>query len=144
MVSLVDIAPACERVTVRGQEVDVFGVSAAGVAQLLARFPDLRKLFSGRDVGADEIVAVGGELVAAIIAAGTDSPGDPAAEEAAGRLGIDEQADLLAAILRVTLPKGVGPFVEKLLALGATLGDASGAGSAASAPATTSRKRSSG
>jgi hypothetical protein len=140
MVGLVDIAPATERVTIRGQEVEVFGVSAAGVAQLLARFPDLRKLFSGRDIGMEEIMAVGGDLVAAIIAAGTGDPGDPAAEEAAGRLGIDEQADLLSAILRVTLPKGVGPFVEKLLALGAAL-DAS---SAVSVPATTSRKQSSG
>ncbi len=121
MVSLVDIAPATERVTVRGQEIEVSGVSAAGVAMLLARFPDLRKLFAGRDVGMEELMAVGGELVAAIIAAGTGSPGGPAAEAAAGRLGIDEQADLLSAILRVTLPKGVGPFVEKLLALGAVL-----------------------
>ena len=140
MVGLVDIAPAVERVTVRGREVEVFGVSAAGVAQLLGRFPDLRKLFSGREVGMEEIMAVGGDLVAAIIAAGTGSTGDPVAEEAAGRLGIDEQADLLSAILRVTLPKGVGPFVEKLLGLGAAL-DAS---SAVSVPATTSRKQSSG
>ena len=140
MVGLVDIAPATERVTVRGQEIEVCGVSAAGVAQLLARFPDLRKLFAGRDVGMEEMMAVGGELVAAIIAAGTGAPGDPAAEAAAGRLGIDEQADLLSAILRVTLPKGVGPFVEKLLALGAVLD----AGSVVSVPATTSRKRSSG
>ena len=88
----------------------------------------------------EEIMAVGGDLVAAIIAAGTGDPGDPVAEEAAGRLGIDEQADLLSAILRVTLPKGVGPFVEKLLALGAALD----AGSAVSGPATTSRKQSSG
>ncbi len=138
MVGLVDIAPATERVAVRGQEIEVSGVSAAGVAMLLARFPDLRKLFGGRDVGMEEMMAVGGDLVTAIIAAGTGSPGDPAAEEAAGRLGIDEQADLLSAILRVTLPKGVGPFVEKLLALGAVL-DAGG-----TAPATTSRKRSSG
>jgi hypothetical protein len=107
MVGLVDIALAVERVTIRGQEVEVFGVSAAGLAQLLARFPDLRKLFSGRDLGAEELIAVGGDLVAAIIAAGTGDPGDPVVEEAAGRLGIDEQADMLSAILRVTLPKGL-------------------------------------
>ena len=82
MVGLVDIAPATERVTVRGQEVEVFGVSAAGVAQLLARFPDLRKLFSGREVGADEIMDVGGDLVAAIIAAGTGDLHPPASNEA--------------------------------------------------------------
>jgi len=34
---------------------------------------------------------------------------------------ISKVADLLAAILRLTLPKGVGPFVEKLTALGSIL-----------------------
>lgn len=141
MVGLVDIAPAVERVSIRGQEVEVFGVSAAGVANLLARFPDLRRLFSGRDIEVDQLVAMGGELVCAIIAAGTGAPGDEATEAAAGRLSIDEQVDLLATILRVTLPKGVGPFMEKLLGLGSSLGDA---GQAATARATTSPKRSSG
>ena len=41
------------------------------------------------------------------------------------RLGsIEEQADLLAATLKVTLPKGVGPLVEKLSKLGSALGGA--------------------
>jgi hypothetical protein len=56
----------------------------------------------------------------------------------AGTLSLDVQADLLAAILRLTLPKGVGPFVEKLTALGSLLGvddDPS-----ATAPDTKSRK----
>ncbi len=38
MVGLVDIAPAAETVSIRGQQVSVVGVSAAGVAGLLARF----------------------------------------------------------------------------------------------------------
>lgn len=122
MVGLVDIAPAVERVTIRGEAVEVFGVSAGGVASLLARFPDLRRMFSGRDVPVDQLLAMGGEIVNAIIAAGTGAPGDEAAEAAAGRLSIDEQADLLAAIARATLPKGVGPFVEKLTALGGAVG----------------------
>ena len=141
MVGLIDIAPAVERVTVRGEAVEVCGVSAAGVANLLARFPELRRLLSGRDVDVDQLVAMGGDLVSAIIAAGTGNPGDEATEAAAGRLGIDEQTDLIAAILRVTLPKGVGPFMEKLLALGGSLDVA---GQSATAPATTSPKRSSG
>ena len=45
----------------------------------------------------------------------------PKAECVAGRLWLDAQADLLAGILRLTLPKGVGPFVEKLTALGGIL-----------------------
>lgn len=122
MVGLVDIAPAAERITIRGQQVEVFGVSAAGVASLLARFPELRRVFAGRDVPVEQLMAMGGEIVNAILAAGTGAPGDPDAEEAAGQLSIDEQADLLAAIARATLPRGMGPFVEKLTALGAAVG----------------------
>ena len=36
-------------------------------------------------------------------------------------LPIDTQADFLAAILRLTLPKGVGPFVAKLTGLASIL-----------------------
>ncbi len=67
-------------------------------------------------------MTMGGEIVNAILAAGTGAPGDPDAEQAAGRLSIDEQADLMAAIARATLPNGVGPFVEKLTALGVAVG----------------------
>lgn len=138
MVSLVDIAPAVERVQIRGQEIDVFGVSAAGVASLLARFPELRRAFVERDVPVDQLLAMGGDIVNAIIAAGTGDPGDEVAEEAAGRLSIDEQADLISAIARVTLPKGVGPFVEKLAALGAAVGVQDAGAQSPKAPATRS------
>ena len=65
---------------------------------------------------------MGGDAVAAIIAAGCGYPGDNTAETIAGSLSLDIQADFLAAILRLTLPNGVGPFVEKLTALGSLLG----------------------
>jgi hypothetical protein len=74
------------------------------------------------EVQADQLLAIGGDAVAAIIAAGCGSPGDNAAETVAGSLSLGIQADLLAAILRLTLPKGVGPFVEKLTALRGLLG----------------------
>ena len=141
MVGLVDIAPAVERVTIRGQEVEVVGVSAEGVAKLLARFPELRRMFNGRDVPVDELLATGGGIVNAIIAAGTGAPGDDDAEAAAGRRSIDEQADLLAAIARVTLPRGVGPFVEKLTALGGAVGLQDAGARLPKAPATKSAKR---
>jgi hypothetical protein len=46
------------------------------------------------------------------MAAGCGYPGDNAAETVAASLSLDAQADLLAPVLRFTLPKGVGPFVE--------------------------------
>lgn len=121
MVGLIDIAPALETVEIRGARIEVCGVSAKGIALLLGRFPDLRAMMAGRTVEPERLMETGGDAVAAIIAAGCGYPGDPEQESAAGRLPLDAQADLLAAILRLTLPNGVGPFVEKLSALGLIL-----------------------
>ena len=121
MVGLIDIAPIVETVDMQGTLVTVHGVSAKGLAHLLGRFPELRMLMTGQEVEAPALMAMGGDAVAAIIAAGCGYPGDGAAETVAGNLSLDAQADLLAAILRLTLPKGVGPFVEKLTALGSIL-----------------------
>ena len=121
MVGLIDIAPRAENVDVQGTPVAVHGISAKGVAHLLGRFPELRKLMSGQEVEGDALMAMGGDAVAAILAAGCGYPGDDKAEAVAGKLAVDAQADLLAAIVRLTLPAGLGPFVEKLTALGGIL-----------------------
>ncbi|WP_291207084.1 hypothetical protein [Hyphomonas sp.] len=118
MVGLIDIAPLTKTVTIRDVAVEVSGVSARGIAQLLARFPELRALVTGREVAIENLLTLGGDVVAAIIAAGTGIPGDTAAEQAADRLSIDEQADLLVAVIELTMPRGLGPFVEKLSRLG--------------------------
>ena len=118
MVGLLDIAPLTQIVTVRDHPIEVTGVSAKGVAQLLLRFPELRALISGRDVGLDQLLALGGDIVAAVIAAGCGQAGDEQAEAAAGRLGLDDQAELLAAIMALTMPQGIGPFVDKLARMG--------------------------
>jgi hypothetical protein len=121
MVGLVDIAPKIESVDVQGTTVAVHGVSARGVAHLLGRFPELRKLMTGQAVETEQLMTMGGDAVAAIISAGCGYPGDQKAESVAERLSIDAQADLLGAILRLTLPVGLGPFVEKLTVLGGIL-----------------------
>lgn len=121
MVGLIDIAPKVETIDVQGMPVAVHGVSAKGLAILLGRFPELRKLMGGQEVEAEQLMAMGGDAIAAIIAAGCGYPGDEKAEAVAERLAIDLQADLIAAILRLTLPAGLGPFVEKLTALGSLL-----------------------
>lgn len=102
----------------------MIGVSARGVALLLQSFPDLRKLMSGKEVSVDDLMAVAPDALAAIIAAGTGKPGDAETIAAADRLPVDVQADFLAAIVELTMPKGLGPFVEKLAGLGNVLGAA--------------------
>lgn len=139
MAGLLDIAPAVETVSVRGADIPVYGVSAKGIALLLGRFPELRMLLSGvkKDAAVSGLLATGPDLVAAIIAAGIGFPGDAEQEEAAARLPLDAQAELLATIMRLTFPNGIGSLGEKLAALGSLLNvEASPA-----APATKSRKR---
>jgi hypothetical protein len=132
MVGLIDIAPRVETINVQGAAVAVHGVSAKGVAHLLGRFPELRMLMTGQSVEADRLMEMGGDAVAAIIAAGCGYPGDDKAEGVAASLSVDAQADLVAAILRLTLPSGFGPFVDKLTALGHVLDAAPSASAQAS------------
>ena len=121
MVGLTDLAPATETVLVRDTAIPVHGVSAKGLAYLLGRFPELRKLMTGHDVGVEQLLAIGGDAVASIIAAGCGQPSDERAEAVAGLLPIDTQAEFLSVILRLTLPKGIGPFVAKVTALAGIL-----------------------
>ena len=134
MVGLVDIAPVTSTILVRGQDITITGVSARGIALLLARFPELRAVMTGREVALDDLLKLGGDVIAAIIAAGTGAPGDVDAEKAADNLTLEEQADLLASIAELTMPRGLGPLVERLSRLGLLAGGGASAMQAATSP----------
>jgi hypothetical protein len=134
MVGLVDIAPLTSMVLIRGQDIIITGVSARGIALLLARFPELRAVMTGREVALDDLLKLGGDVIAAIIAAGTGAPGDVDAERAADNLTLEEQADLLGAIVELTMPRGLGPLVEKLSRLGLLAGGGASVMQAATSP----------
>lgn len=120
MPGLLDIAVARKTVPAGGTDIPVYGVSAAGIAVILDRFPVVRELFAGVErtpITADLLFKMVPDAIATIIAAGCGEPGNEAAELAASRLPAHEQADLLEEILRLTMPKGVGPFVDRLMGL---------------------------
>jgi len=121
MPGLLDVARISKQVTVEGADepVPVYGVSAKGIAVLLDRFPILRELFAGRqiDMTPDKIIALVPDAIACIIACGMGFPGDAAQEAAAAQLPAETQLDFISQILALTMPKGVGPFVEKIGAL---------------------------
>ena len=134
MVGLVDIAPITSSVSIRGKDISITGVSARGIASLLARFPELRALMTGREVALEDLLKLGGDVIAAIIAAGTGASGDVDAEKAADNLTLEEQADLLAAIVELTLPRGLSPLVEKMSRLGLLAGGGTSAMQATTSP----------
>lgn len=137
MADLLDIGESLETVEIRGKAIAVPGVDARGIIYLFQKFPIIRQALAKKNVKASDFFEIGGDLVVAIIAAGTGHPGEEAHEKAAGNLGFDDQAALLEAIFRVTLPKGVDSLTQKLEGLGVLLT----AGQSASGPASKSRKR---
>lgn len=127
MATLLDIAQVSESVQIPGkggktQEVEVFGVSAEGVAVLFHRFPEIRMLMTGKSLDKDKLAKLAPAAIAAVIAASTGHPGDKKAEAIAARLPLECQMDILDATVRLTMPGGMGPFVERLQALAALMG----------------------
>lgn len=131
MASLLDIAPAGRSVPIRGTDVAVTGVSAAGLAALLRRFPTLLAALSGGTLSAESLAEAAPEALAAVIAAGTGSPGDARAEAVAATLSASEQLDLLSAVIEATMPQGIEDFVRRL----ENLAQKAGAGRGVQAPA---------
>lgn len=118
MASLLDILNVPRQITVLGVKVDVTGISAEGVASIMARFPEVGKMFSGVMPDSKKLMTMAPPALAAFIAAGTGHPGDEKHEKVASKLDVSSQLDLVDEIMRLTFPRGIGPFVAKLEALG--------------------------
>ena len=115
MVSLVDIVP--QRRTVRingGSEVELRGLGLRQIASLLLRFPELRKLFATNAPGLDyeAVVIAAPDAIGSIIAEAAGQP--DAADNIADALSLDDLAECLIAVRDLTMPDGVGPFMERL------------------------------
>lgn len=113
MAGLLDIAVAYEEV----KGIRVWGLSGEGIAYLFQRFPDIRRAVVGRSVDRDALLALAPDMIAAIIACGIGFVNDPEQEKAAATLSLDLQMDFIDAILRLTMPDGPDPFVDKILAI---------------------------
>lgn len=115
---LLSIAPLREIV----HGVEVVGVGLEGIAHLFNVFPELRMLISGKEVEAKDLVALAPQAIDEIIAAGIGMAGDPEQVAAAKGLSLEMKVDFLEAILRLTMPKGVGPFAERVSKLAGVFG----------------------
>lgn len=120
MVSLVDLAPIKETITVRGKEFELQGVPAIVIVDLLIEFPELRRIFAEKELRPDELSALitgSGRLTGAIIAAANGEYGNDEAMGIAARLPPGDIVKFIPAILRLTFPQGIQAFIEEVAAL---------------------------
>ena len=118
MADLLDIAPstAVGVVWLDDQRITVRCISVNAMAAIIARYKGLKSL-AGGGFGDDIIMRLlegFGEAAAAIIAAGCGHPGNEKYEQHAATLLPEQQLKLLGAIVAVTFPNGLGPFVQEL------------------------------
>lgn len=149
-VALPDIDVLTQTISVGTTDLTVQGVSARGIISLITRFPEVRTALAGNSGALEKlrddimrIAAMAPEAIAAIIAAGLGRAADAEAEAWADALPVEVQLDLLGAVIKCTMPHGVGPFVVKFQRLAAGFGAAPPPAAAApstKAPGTKSRK----
>lgn len=117
--SLTDIGPLRELVSIGDKKLAVTGISAEGILVLFNRFPVLREWALAGKITLSNVQTKAPDAIKAIIAAGCGQPGDEAAERVAATLAVETQLDVLEAIGRLTFTKGFGPFVNRIVALAA-------------------------
>ncbi len=111
--SLKEMAPPTAKIG----GISVYGISLSGVVMLANRFPELARLFGGKseeEIDIKTAIMRSPPIVAAFIAAGTGDAGDEDCEKVASLLNLEMQVDFVEAIIKATVPGGVGPFAERL------------------------------
>jgi hypothetical protein len=125
MVSLVDIVPQTKTVQIAAGELELRGLGLRHVADLLLRFPELRKLFveGAPALDVDVLIEAAPDAVAAIIAEAAEQPASAA--QIAEAMALDDMVECLLAVRDLTMPNGTAPFMGRLLKL---IGASGGAG----------------
>src|SRR6516225_2758423 len=114
MPDIFDLMPMTETVAIGGTSTEVHAIQLGHALQIINRFPALKEFLDGKrkEVSFGEILATGS--VPAICAAGCGRFGDLPAEEHFASLDADTQAQFLGPILRLTMPRGVAPFLSSI------------------------------
>jgi hypothetical protein len=122
MVSLVDIGDHKDTVKLRGQDVEIRGVTAKDIVGIFYKFPEVRMVLTQTEPNSEvwtTLIARAPDAVACLIAAACGAADDEKAITVAGGLAVGEQYDALQKIGVLTFPQGMQNFldgVQKLLA----------------------------
>jgi hypothetical protein len=114
MPDIFDLIPSSEVVEIGDTQTTVRPIQLGDCLQIVNRFPKLRSFLEGgkTEVSFGEILSTG--AVPAICAAGCGRMADESAEEHFAALDADTQTRFLGPILRLTMPRGVAPFLVSL------------------------------
>ena len=124
MTSIMDLAPLDEKVSIRGAEIGIVGLTVADFAALLHAYPNLRAMIDGRwssgtAFDASALLSEAPAAVSDIIARGLadKTAGHDALVSKASTLTAQEQATLLVEIFKLTMPDGPSPFADAVVSL---------------------------
>jgi hypothetical protein len=114
MADIFDLVPLTETVEIGDTSTAVKPIQLGQCLQIVQRYPALREFLEGskKEVSYGEILNTG--AVPAICAAGCGRFADENAEAHFASLDADTQSRFLAPILRLTMPRGVAPFLVSL------------------------------
>lgn len=115
MVSLVDIGDLKATVSIRGNDLEVSGITAAHIVGVFYKFPEVRMFLTQASPGAEVVqtlITRFPEAVALLIAAACGSPDDEKVIAVAGKLGIGEQYAILEKVAELTFPQGIQNFLD--------------------------------
>jgi hypothetical protein len=115
-IGLRDLRKRMEKVLVgeTGEYLEVQGVTAAQIDDLMGRFPQISDALSGKGVKGDDLVKLARPVLCALIASSIGRHGEDEAEKEAASLTPEMQVEIIAAMARATFgPGGFGPFVDR-------------------------------
>ena len=114
MPDIFDLVPLSETIEIGDTATTVRPIQLGQCLQIVQRYPALREFLDGskKEVSYGEILNTG--AVPAICAAGCGRFADEDAEAHFSALDADTQSRFLAPILRLTMPRGIAPFLMSL------------------------------
>lgn len=121
MAGLADLTVATETVHIQGEDFDVHGLNMGSIGKLLQRFPEFGKLAANGKLDPVSLMSLGPEFFCAFLAAGLDRNWTVEVEQVIALLSIDEQMQIFSAVLKLSMPRGIGPFVKTVEAVAVML-----------------------
>ena len=110
---LTDVLPVTRAVSTSVGEFVVHGIGTYQIGQLLQQFPDLLSIIERSGAKVETLIQMAPDLVTSVIVIGAIDEGEDveAATRGVRNLTLVDQFKLFEAILELTMPGGVVPFV---------------------------------